>query len=80
MSHNIGKNNAIKCSVTSCQNHCPSANYCALDEIEVGTHEEDPAMTDCTDCKSFQNVNPYEQQQAVAKSKTEKQPGDGQGW
>ena len=28
------------------------ANKC-MDRILVGTHEQDPAMDQCTDCKSF---------------------------
>lgn len=72
MSKNIGKNNSIKCSVVSCQNHCQSDGYCALDVIQVGTHETDPAMKDCTDCMSFRNINAYEQHQAVKQSEMEK--------
>lgn len=38
----------------ACVNHCQSQNYCALDCITVGTHESNPTMDQCTDCKSFQ--------------------------
>ena len=31
-----------------------SANYCSLERILVGTHEANPTMDQCTDCKSFQ--------------------------
>ena len=47
-------NHAIECTVTNCRNHCDSANYCSLDRIQVGTHEMNPTMDQCTDCKSFQ--------------------------
>ena len=30
-----------------------SENYCSLDRILVGTHEVNPTMDQCTDCKSF---------------------------
>lgn len=47
-------NKAIECTVTQCANHCSQASYCALDKIVVGTHEANPTMNECTDCKSFQ--------------------------
>ena len=46
-------NKAIACTVTECANHCDCENYCSLDHIVVGTHESDPKMDQCTDCKSF---------------------------
>lgn len=47
-------NKCIKCSVTQCSNHCQGDNYCTLDCITIGTHELNPTMDQCTDCKSFQ--------------------------
>lgn len=47
-------NRSIECTVTNCRNHCNSANFCSLDRILVGTHEADPTMDQCTDCKSFE--------------------------
>lgn len=47
------KNPSIKCSVQQCKNHANSENYCTLNAIEVGTHEPDPKVTECTDCLSF---------------------------
>ena len=47
-------NKCIECSVTQCRNHCDTADYCALEKIRVGTHESDPAMDQCTDCRSFE--------------------------
>lgn len=44
---------AIKCSVTQCAHHCKSDNYCALNSIQVGTHEANPTEVKCTDCESF---------------------------
>ena len=32
-------NKSIHCTVEQCANHCPTASYCALDSITVGTHE-----------------------------------------
>ena len=46
-------NKCIECTVQSCAYHCDTANYCSLDKIMVGTHETNPAMDQCTDCKSF---------------------------
>lgn len=51
----IGKNNkAIACTVQQCKNHCDKENYCTLAKIVVGTHEMNPTVPECTDCKSFQ--------------------------
>ena len=47
-------NKAIECTVTNCKNHCATANYCSLDKVVIGTHEANPTMDQCTDCKSFQ--------------------------
>ena len=47
-------NHCIKCTVQQCANHCQTQNYCALDCITVGTHETNPTMDQCTDCKSFE--------------------------
>ena len=47
-------NHCIECTVQQCAYHCPGENYCSLDRILVGTHEENPTMDQCTDCKSFQ--------------------------
>ena len=48
------KNESIKCTVTQCANHCDSADYCSLSSIQVGTHEANPTMVECTDCNSFE--------------------------
>jgi hypothetical protein len=46
-------NPSIKCTVQQCEHNCVSENYCSLDSITVGTHELNPTMDQCTDCKSF---------------------------
>jgi hypothetical protein len=46
-------NRCIECTVQQCAHHCESENYCSLDRILVGTHEMNPTMDSCTDCKSF---------------------------
>ena len=51
---NNQKNPAIGCTVTSCANHSSIDQYCALDKIQVGTHETDPKVDQCTDCQSFE--------------------------
>lgn len=46
-------NKAIGCTVSSCEYHNNTQNYCSLSKIQVGTHETDPTMVECTDCMSF---------------------------
>ncbi|MBQ5597277.1 MAG: DUF1540 domain-containing protein [Clostridia bacterium] len=46
-------NKCIHCTVSNCKHHCQSEDYCSLDSIMVGTHECNPTMEQCTDCKSF---------------------------
>ena len=50
---NSNANKCIECTVQQCAHHCDTANYCSLERIMVGTHEANPAMDQCTDCKSF---------------------------
>lgn len=47
-------NSAINCTVTSCAHHCQDVNRCGLNSIQVGTHEQNPSMDQCTDCQSYQ--------------------------
>lgn len=51
MNNNI--NNSISCTVCQCQNHAGAKNYCTLNKISVGTHEQNPTQPQCTDCQSF---------------------------
>lgn len=53
MSSHDTPNRSIHCTVRSCAHHCGEEQYCALDRIEVGTHEEHPTQAECTDCMSF---------------------------
>ena len=53
MKMNCHANKCIECTVQQCAHHCQAENYCSLDRILVGTHEQNPAMDQCTDCKSF---------------------------
>ncbi len=46
-------NRSIECTVNECRYHSNRENYCTLDKILVGTHEANPTMDQCTDCKSF---------------------------
>lgn len=50
-------NKSIKCTVTQCQNHSDGEDYCTLSTIQVGTHESNPTMIECTDCTSFRLKN-----------------------
>ena len=46
-------NSSISCTVTSCAHHCKGVDRCGLSSIQVGTHETNPSMDQCTDCQSF---------------------------
>lgn len=46
-------NHCIACTVHECVHHYGKENYCSLDRIQVGTHENNPTEDQCTDCKSF---------------------------
>lgn len=46
-------NQSIQCTVDQCRYHDRSQNYCTLNTIQVGTHEANPTMVECTDCQSF---------------------------
>lgn len=48
------KNPSIMCSVQQCKYHSGSEDYCTLNSINVGTHESDPTVPECTDCNSFE--------------------------
>ena len=50
---NCHANKCIECTVKSCAYHCDTENYCSLDRILVGTHENNPTVDQCTDCMSF---------------------------
>ena len=53
MNMNCHANKSIECTVQQCAHHCQGENYCSLNKILVGTHEMNPTMDQCTDCKSF---------------------------
>ena len=50
---NCKANKCIECTVTQCANHCSTSNYCALDSITVGTHENNPPSDQCTESHTF---------------------------
>ena len=49
-------NKSIECTVRQCEHHCQNENYCSLDKIQVGTHEANPTMDQCTDCQSYRKL------------------------
>lgn len=53
---NCTPNSAIKCSVTNCAHHCQDVDHCGLTSIQVGTHEANPTMDQCTDCQSYRKL------------------------
>lgn len=50
---NKNANHSIECTVQQCENHCAGQDYCSLQSIKVGTHENNPTVCQCTDCESF---------------------------
>ena len=53
MNCNCTPNKSIKCDVTNCAHHCGPEDYCSLSCVHIGTHEANPTLDQCTDCKSF---------------------------
>ncbi|WP_300382310.1 DUF1540 domain-containing protein [Clostridium sp.] len=49
----MNKNSSIGCTVKQCRYHAMSENYCSLNSIQIGTHEQNPTKIECTDCNSF---------------------------
>ncbi|MCQ2469827.1 MAG: DUF1540 domain-containing protein [Ruminococcus sp.] len=47
------KNCNIRCTVSQCQHNLVTEDFCSLDCISVGTHEDNPTVPECTDCNSF---------------------------
>ncbi|MBR6599877.1 MAG: DUF1540 domain-containing protein [Oscillospiraceae bacterium] len=47
------KNSSIRCTVKQCQHNMQDENYCSLNTIDIGTHEANHTMPECTDCNSF---------------------------
>jgi hypothetical protein len=50
-----GMNECIACTIDNCAYHAKREDYCTLEKIKVGTHEENPTQKECTDCESFKN-------------------------
>lgn len=46
-------NYSIHCTVRGCKYHKGDENYCSLDTIDIGTHEQNPTDEKCVDCRSF---------------------------
>lgn len=46
-------NRSIRCTVDTCANHAQSEEYCALEHVQIGTHEANPSVCQCVDCESF---------------------------
>ena len=46
-------NTSIRCTVNNCAHHCQDQNYCALNTVQIGTHETNPTEVQCVDCQSF---------------------------
>lgn len=47
-------NESIRCTVQQCAHHCETKDYCSLNCVDIGTHEQHPTQTECVDCKSFE--------------------------
>ena len=50
----MDKNSSIECTVQQCKYHAVTEDYCSLNAIKVGTHEQHPTKVECTDCNSFE--------------------------
>lgn len=50
-----GKNDCIACTIKNCAYHADAVDYCTLEKIQIGTHEANPTVKECTDCESFKN-------------------------
>lgn len=46
-------NASIACTVKECANHAGAQNYCTLNVVSIGTHENNPSECKCVDCESF---------------------------
>ncbi len=46
-------NRCVQCTVEQCRYHCKNEDYCSLERVQIGTHESEPSMEQCTDCLSF---------------------------
>ena len=53
----MSKNACIQCSIKECKHHCGDENYCSLNQIKVGTHENHPTKIECTDCESLSLIH-----------------------
>lgn len=47
-------NTSINCTVSECKYNAQDQQYCTLNTIMIGTHEKNPKVPECTDCKSFE--------------------------
>ena len=47
-------NSSINCTVTNYAHHSKDLINCGLSSIQVGTHESNPSLDQCTDCQSYQ--------------------------
>lgn len=47
-------NYSIHCTVKDCKYHKGDENYCSLDTVNIGTHEQKPTDVRCVDCNSFE--------------------------
>ena len=46
-------NTSVRCTVCNCANHCQNQDYCGLNTVQIGTHEDNPTEKQCVDCDSF---------------------------
>lgn len=51
---NMKKNSNIQCTVQQCRHNLQTENYCSLDVVNIGTHEQNPTVPACVDCNSFE--------------------------
>jgi hypothetical protein len=51
---NMDKNPSIQCVVSECKYHACQEDYCTLNQIRVGKHQQPASDVKATDCESFE--------------------------
>lgn len=49
----MDKNPSIQCTVNECIHHANQVDYCTLEQIQVGKHDNVTNEVEGTDCESF---------------------------
>lgn len=55
----MDKNPSIKCTVSECRYNANQAEYCTLEQIQVGKHDSYTDSVQGTDCNSFESKESF---------------------